>query len=130
MQGRFDFEWLTIDHIKSGECSGWLRVEIHGLELREGVNGEYIRVTYRSLDDCSNRWKFSHNYFGINEGDNKETNLLGQVTGLDLLPGHNMHKLIGRRLEIQIDVVPREDKEYLDVINHRELIENKALRAG
>ena len=130
MQGRFDFEWLTVEHIKSGECSGWLRVEVRNLEFQKGVNGEYIKITYRSLDDCSGKWVFSHNYFGLDRGKNKKTNLLGQVTGIAILPNHNIHKLIGRRLEVQLDVVYKEDKEFLDVINHRELTENKALKAG
>ena len=122
-----DFERVTVDRIKSGDCKGWLRVEIYQLELREGVNGDYLRVVYHSLADCSKKWKFSQNYFGIGEDNNKRTNSLGQVTGLHQLHHYNMHELVGKQLEVRLGVVCKQSWEFCNVYNHRRLTEGRTI---
>lgn len=130
MRDRLGFEQMTPKHIKSGDCRGWLRVEIYQLQLRECVNGYYIYVLYRSLGNCSNKWKFSQNYFGIGEGDNKRTNSLGQVIGVTQLHPHNIHKLVGKKLEVRVGVIYKQDEDFINVYRHRALTEGRELRAS
>ena len=125
------YEWLTDEHISSGDYDGWLQVVIHQLGLREARNGtDYINVVFRSFSDTSNKWQFSNNYFGIGEDNNRLTESLAQVTGLDHLDHQNIAELIGKRIEVRIAVVYRQDRNFIDVIGHRELTNGEITKAG
>ena len=116
------YEWLTDKHLDSGKYDGWLQVKIYQLGLREARNGtDYINVVFRSFGDDTNKWQFSHNYFGIGENNCRMGESLAQATGFDQLDHQNIAELVGKRIEVRISVVYRQDRNFIDVIDHREL---------
>ena len=125
------YEWLTDEHIGSGEYDGWLQVEVYQLGLREARNGtDYINVIYRSFGDDTNKWQLSHNYFGIGEDNCRMGESLAQVTDLDHLDHQNIPELIGKRIEVRIAVVHRKGRNFINVIGHRELTDGEVSKAG
>lgn len=120
------YSWLTADKIGNGKYEDFLRVSIAEQEVQKGKNCNYLTVLMVSLLD-DYRWKLQQNYFGGPTGASDLLISLMKATGITRLSAETASTLVGKRLEIKVAVRKKNGRQFVNIIDHREIVELKSV---